>query len=102
MTQAYWGIELADVDNAQVYGNNVWGNSGSIGRDGRAFVQMNPGLRNGRTQHRPQQHRAASTGRWPTRPAPGHTITNNCLNEVNHLYNYSFTGPVTISGNGPC
>jgi hypothetical protein len=101
MTQAYWGIELADVDDAQIYGNTVWGSSGSIGGDGRAFVQMNPGsgtadrnvIRNNTVSHYWAVANASGSG---------HTITNNCMLDVNHLYNYSFTGPVTVSGNGPC
>jgi hypothetical protein len=101
MTQAYWGIELADVDDAQVYGNTVWGNSGSIGPDGRAFVQMHPGsgtvLRNIVRNNTVRKYWALVNA-----AGSGHTITNNCLNEVTKVAAYSFTGPVTISGNGPC
>jgi hypothetical protein len=101
MTQAYWGIELADVDGAQIYGNTVWGNSASIGPDGRAFVQMHPGggsangnvVRNNTVRKYWALVNAAGSG---------HVITNNCLNEVTKVAAYSFTGPVTMSGNGPC
>jgi hypothetical protein len=101
MTQAFWGIELADVDDAQVYGNTVWGNSGSISGDGRAFVQMHPGSG---TANRNTIRNNTVSRYWAVANATGsgHTITNNCLTDVNHLYNYSFSGSVTISGNGPC
>ena len=101
MTQAFWGIELADVDDAQVYGNTVWGTSGSIGGESRAFVQMHPGSG---TANRNTIRNNSITKYWAVVNAAGsgHVITNNCLTEVNHLYNYQFTGPVTISGNGPC
>ena len=92
MTQAFWGIELADVDDAQVYGNTVWGNTGSIGGDGRAFVQMHPGSG---TANRNTIRNNTVSRYWAVANAAGsgHTITNNCLTDVNHLYNYSFSGP---------
>ena len=101
MTQAYWGIELADVDDAQVYGNTVWGNSGSIGPDGRAFVQLHPGsgtvLRNTIRNNTVSRYWALVNA-----AGSGHTITNNCTTDVTKVYAYSFTGPVTIAGNGGC
>ena len=101
MTQAFWGIELADVDDAQVYGNTVWGTSGSIGPDGRAFVQMHPGsgtvLRNTVRNNTVRKYWALVNA-----AGSGHTITNNCLNEVTKVAAFSFTGATTISGNGPC
>jgi hypothetical protein len=101
MTQAYWGIELADVDDAQVYGNSVWGNSGTIGPDGRAFVQMHPGsgtvLRNVVRNNTISRYWALVNA-----AGSGHSITNNCTSEITKLYAYSFSGPVTIAGNGGC
>jgi hypothetical protein len=101
MTQAYWGIELADVDYAQVYGNNVWGNSASIGPDGRAFVQMHPG---GGTSIGNVVRNNTISRYWAVVNAAGsgHQIMNNCTNGITKLYAYSFTGPVTISGNATC
>jgi hypothetical protein len=101
MTQAYWGIELADVDDAQVYGNNVWGNSATIGPDGRAFVQLHPGsgtvLRNVIRDNTISKYWALVNA-----AGSGHTITNNCTNGITKLYAYTFSGPVTISGNATC
>ena len=56
MTQAYWGIELSDVSDAQVYGNTVWGNSGSVRPGWPGLRPDAPGLRDGRAERRPQQH----------------------------------------------
>jgi nitrous oxidase accessory protein NosD len=101
MTQAFWGIELADVSDAQVYGNTVWGNAGSIGPDGRAFVQMHPGSA---TVERNTVRNNKVSKYWAIVNAAGsgHTITNNCMSDVTKVYAYSFTGPTTISGNGTC
>jgi hypothetical protein len=101
MTEAYWGIELADVDDAQVYGNNVWGNSATIGPDGRAFVQLHPGsgtvLRNVIRNNTISKYWALVNA-----AGSGHTIANNCTNGITKLYAYTFSGPVTISGNATC
>ena len=101
LTQAFWGIELADVSDAQVYGNTAWGSGGSVGPDGRGFVQMHPGCC---TVERNTVRNNTVSKYWALVNAAGagHTITNNCMTEVTKLYAYSFTGPVTISGNGPC
>jgi len=101
MTQDYWGIELADVDDAQVYGNNVWGNSATIGPDGRAFVQLHPGSG---TVLRDTIRNNTISRYWAVvnTAGSGHTIANNCTNGITKLYAYSFTGPVTITGNGSC
>jgi len=101
MTQAYWGIELSDVSDAQVYGNTVWGNSGSIGPDGRAFVQMHPG--SGTVERNVVRNNTVSRY-WALVNAAGsgHTITDNCMADVTKLYAYSFSGPVTLARNGAC
>ena len=101
MTQAFWGIELADVSDAQVYGNTVWGSGAHVGPDGRGFVQMHPGCC---TVERNTVRNNTVSKFWALVNAAGsgHTITNNCLTEVTKVFAYSFSGPVTSSGNGPC
>src|SRR4029079_7319047 len=100
MTQAYWGIELADVDDAQVYGHNVWGTHAHIGPDGRAFVQLHPGSG---TVLRDTIRNNTISRYWALVNAAGSgpTIANNCTNAITKLYAYTFSDPVTISGNLP-
>lgn len=101
MSAAFYGIELADVDNAQVLDNVVTGPGATVGPDGRAFVQLQPGsgtvigiqIKGNRVSNLWALLNAAGSG---------HVITGNCLNGVGKLYAYSFSGPVTLASNGPC
>jgi hypothetical protein len=94
----FWGIELADVSGAQVLDNIVTGN-GATG-DGRAFVQLHPGSGTV-TDIRIQRNRVTNQWALVNAAGSGHTIADNCGGWTK-LFAYSFSGPVTLTGNGPC
>ena len=99
--KAYWGIELSDVSDARIVDNTVLGAGGSIGLDGRAFVQLEAGAG---TVERITIEGNNVSNLWSLVNASGsgHIIRNNCLTDVTKLYTYEFAGPVTIADNGPC
>jgi len=94
----YWGAELSDVSDAIVRDNTVTGN-GATG-DGRAFVQLHPGSGTS-TNVTITGNRVSNEWALLNAAGSGHTITGNCGGWTK-LYAYTFSGPVTISGNGPC
>jgi hypothetical protein len=102
MTTAFWGMELADVDNAQVLNNTAFAN-GSIDMNTtwRALVQLHPG--SGTVQNiRISGNKLTNYPALVNAAGSGHTVTNNCMNSVGRLNWGSWAGPVTISGNASC
>jgi len=97
----WWGVELADVDDAQVTDNVVLGPDLARQRP-FAFVEINPGSG---TSDRALITRNRATGIWNVINAngQGHVIADNCLDEVANFSQFGpWTGPVTIERNGPC
>jgi len=97
----WWGVELADVDDAQVIDNIVLGPDLARQRP-FAVVEINPGSG---TSDRAFVARNRVTGVWNFVNAngQGHVITDNCLTDVGSFSQYGpWTGPVTIERNGPC
>lgn len=97
----WWGVELADVDDAQVIDNIVLGPDLARQRP-FAVVEINPGSG---TSDRALVARNRVTGVWNFVNAngQGHVITDNCLTDVGSFSQYGpWTGPVTIERNGPC
>lgn len=100
LSQAFWGMEIADVDNAKVVGNTGYGTSSS-GPQWKAFIQLHPGsgtvngiqITGNRLSGYPALVNAAGAG---------HVITDNCLASVGQLQWGSWAGPVTIARNGAC
>lgn len=97
----WWGVELADVDDAQVTDNVVLGPDLARQRP-FAVIEINPGSG---TSDRALILRNRVIGVWNVVNANGgdHVITDNCLDDVTNLTQYGpWTGPVTLARNGPC
>lgn len=103
LSSSFWGMELADIENAQVL-NNTASATGTIDMNAtwRALVQLHPGsgavlnitISGNKLTNYPALVNAAGSG---------HTITNNCLINVGRLNWGSFTGAnKLVSNNGPC
>jgi hypothetical protein len=103
LTQAFWGVEIADADNVQVLDNVGAGNS-STGSMWRAFVQLHPGsgtvngtvIKGNRLTNFPALVNA------PPAPTAGSIVTDNCLASVGRVFWGAWGGTVTLARNGPC
>lgn len=101
MTQANWGIELADVDGAVFSDNVATGSGAAVGGFGWGWVQLHPGsgtVRNITIV----RNRLSDYYNFVNLEGSGHTITDNCLNRVQFESRFQATGPITWARNGPC
>ncbi len=101
LTQAFWGMELADIDNAKVLNNTATGPGANVGSQWRAFIQLHPG--SGTVNNITiQGNRLTNNWGFVNAAGQGHIITDNCLNNVGRMFEGSFTGPITNLRNGAC
>jgi hypothetical protein len=101
LSEHFWGIELADVDDALVEGNTVTGIDD--GRTWHAFVQMHPG--SGQVLRNTIRGNTVSSlpALFNSHDAIGGlTVADNCLSGVPRLFWGPTPGSWTNTNNGAC
>jgi hypothetical protein len=107
LTQAYWGMEIATMDNAQIVNNVAAGVR--TDQQWRALVQLHPGggTVNGTLIAGNRLTNYAALLNAPPAPPPGKvagptTVRDNCLQNVGRVFWGTFAGPAVLTNNGPC